>query len=97
MTEAREPRTMRIPRQRAPENIIRARERRSGDASPCIVCGLPVTKPVYYCHVVAGGSRALHAEDEALYVSDGGDMSHLPVGTDCLRRNPELKPFATKA
>ncbi len=91
------PRTIRIPESRAPENLIRARERKFGDAYCCIVCGLPAPAPKFYCHVVEGGGVALHPDDEALYVPDGGDMCHLPLGPECLKRHPELKPYAIRA
>ena len=91
------PRTMAIPHQPAPEAMARARRARAGDAYDCVVCGLPTPKPRYYCHVIGGGGVALHPDDERLYVPDGGDLSHLPVGVDCLRRNPDLRPYAVKA
>ena len=90
-------RTLRIPESRAPENLIRARERKHGDAFACIICGLPAPAPKFYCHVIDGGGTALHAEDEALYVPDGGDMLFLPVGPECLKKHPEMKPFVVKA
>ena len=90
-------RTIRIPEARAPQRLIVARSARSGDAYPCVVCGIPVTRPRFVCHVIEGGGVALHPEDEALYVPDGGDMCCQPVGTDCLRRHPELKPYASRA
>jgi hypothetical protein len=92
-----EPRTINIPERRASESLIKARRSRFGSAYECIVCGLPAPAPKFYCHVIEGGGVALHPDDEALYVPDGGDMCNLPVGADCLRRNPQLKPYATKA
>lgn len=37
-------------------------------------------------HIVDGGHMVLHPEDEALYVSDGGDMYFFPIGPDCARQ-----------
>lgn len=90
-------RTIAIPDARAPENLIQARQRRYGSAYGCVVCGLPMPEPKFYCHVIEGGGVALHPEDEALYVPDGGDMCHLPLGTECLRKHPQLRPFSIKA
>ncbi len=96
MTNA-QPRTIAIPEARAPEKLIQARSRRHGSAYGCIVCGLPTPSPRFYCHVIEGGGVALHPDDEHLYVPDGGDMCHLPLGSECLRKHPQLKPFAIKA
>lgn len=86
-------RTIEIPRKPAPS--ARRRER-VGDVYPCIVCGIPVTTPKYTCHVIGGGGKALHRDDEDAYMPDGGDLGHYPVGTDCLRQNPQMKEYVHK-
>ncbi len=36
-------------------------------------------------HVVEGGWQALHRDDEALYVPDGGDCGNHPLGMECAK------------
>lgn len=68
--------------------------KRYGDApeGACIICGAP-TKKQLALHCVDGGPFALHPEDEERYTPDGGDLGIQYIGPDCLRKNPELKPF----
>lgn len=90
--------TMKLPHHPVPENLRRAREGRAGSgAYPCVVCGLPVARPRFYVHMIEGGGVALHPDFEATWVADGGDMGLYPVGPECLRRHPELKPYLHKA
>jgi len=86
-------RTIEIPRK-----PVRAARRRgdSADAYPCIVCGIAVPKPKYTCHVINGGGTALHRDDEDAYTPDGGDLGHYPIGSDCLRQNPQMKQYVHK-
>jgi hypothetical protein len=93
-------RTIVIPEVDIPQKLKDAqwsRKNVDGDTYPCACCGLPVPKPKFYVHMIDGGGIALHPDDEALYTDDGGDMGLQPVGTDCLKRHPELKPFVQKA
>lgn len=91
------PRTIGIPSVELSRSLVEASRRRHGDAYTCVICGLAMPKPKFMCHVIEGGGVALHVEDEALYVSDGGDMNFLPIGSDCLKRHPEMKPYSVKA
>ena len=86
-------RTISVPKNPAPEKMKRARD---ADAYPCMICGIPVTKPKFECHLIDGGGIALHP-DEHEYQTNGGDVGFYPVGTDCLRRFPEMKPFVIRA
>lgn len=54
----------------------------------CCVCqkDLKPGQPRRAVHLVEGGAFALHPEDEAIYVPDGGDMGAFPIGSDCARR-----------
>lgn len=93
-------RTIDIPKKPAPERMKRARP---GDENsyPCVICGLSVSKPRFHCHMIGGGGVALHPDDESEFAADSseqaGDMGFYPVGSDCLRRFPEMKPFVIKA
>lgn len=87
-------RTINIPTNPAPAKMQKAR---SGNFDPCVICGIAVSKPKFQCHVIGGGSLALLPEDEALFAADhaaqAGDLGAQPVGTDCLRRFPQMKPY----
>jgi hypothetical protein len=90
-------RTIDIPRNPAPEKMKRMRPG-DGNSYPCVICGIAVTKPKFMCHMIGGGGVALHPDDENLFAQDAeaqrGDLGCQPIGTDCLRRYPEMKPFA---
>lgn len=72
---------------------------RCGDRTPCIICGRPVTRPRYWLHEHEGGgtivtqeeAATLDARDRAQGVSS--DMGCWPIGSDCLRQHPELRPY----
>lgn len=63
-----------------------------GDNYPCIVCGKTVKKPIFFLRVVEGGSHALFPGEE--YIDTAADLGMYPVGTHCLKKFPELKPYA---
>lgn len=57
---------------------------------PCCVCGKSVTK------VNADYVRVDLADDEAITVEEAKDraeVSEWVIGSNCLRRHPELKPY----
>jgi hypothetical protein len=66
-----------------------------GDQYPCVVCGRGVSKG-WRVHLHEGGS-ALVTEAEAAELNATGhenaDMYGYPLGRDCLRAHPELKPY----
>jgi hypothetical protein len=58
---------------------------RGGPGDPCIMCGKHIAKPKFMVHVGHGGNYAL---------DPAGDLGGFPIGVDCLRKNPTLKPYA---
>jgi len=67
----------------------------SGVAWPCAVCDTPVPSPKFIVRIVNGGSHiGTDAEGDA---NPAADLGYHPIGLDCLRRHPEIKPFAVKA
>lgn len=70
--------------------------RDTGEAYPCIICGKAVTsKHPKYLRVVEGGSYAVLPEFQGDYDGDPGDLGFYPIGSECLRNHPELRPYAT--
>ena len=66
--------------------LQRHTQRKATD-SCCILCHKPlavghVTRMV---HVIDGGSRILHQDDEEKYEPDIGDMLWFPIGPDCAK------------
>ena len=59
---------------------------------PCLICGraIKMTDDTKMVHLVNGGGEALATVDEASYHDDGGDLGFYPIGSDCLKRHPEL-------
>lgn len=67
-----------------------------GDSEgPCVICGRAVKAPAkYWVHEVNGGGEACTPdEDEQHYQHDGGDLGAQPIGANCVKLHPELKPY----
>lgn len=68
----------------------------TGDAWPCCVCGKPVNikaRP-YWLRLLVGGKVVTTETDTE--IPEGQDLGCHPIGADCLRRHPELKPWASR-
>lgn len=65
-----------------------------GDTYPCVVCGKPCPRPQYMLHLWDGTHAVL--EEETATLNPMADLGMYPVGSDCLRKNPELKPYAVR-
>lgn len=68
------------------------------DETECAVCAKPIKNDKITAEIhVHGGWGAVVTEDEAAAMrgtaAEGGDMGMWPVGSDCLRKHPELKPY----
>lgn len=58
---------------------------------PCAVCGRPLgQRPAWAVHVIDGGSKVLHPDDEGLYAADGGDMGCHMIGSECRKKFGEF-------
>jgi hypothetical protein len=69
----------------------------NGEYPPCIVCGrgIKASDPAMV-HVHHGGTH-LVTEERAAQLNPAADMYLFPIGPDCLKRHPELKPFVIPA
>lgn len=69
-----------------------------GDAQSCVVCGRPCLNSKYMVWVHNGGIDAVTAKEGEALNEEGsdGDLGMHPVGSDCLKRHPELKPYVFK-
>lgn len=98
---------IRIERKRGPQRLIDAAWRRIAqkpanldrrdDFQPCLICGRPVdTKSAgtRWIHVIEGGS---HAAEPGDVIDQAGDLYFHPIGSDCLRNQPALKPVAKRS
>ena len=76
-------------------NYVDNSDRCHGNQEPCAVCGKPIepSKAKHYVrmHVMWA---ALMPDEE---VEPGYDQGYFPIGTDCLRKHPELEPYAVPA
>lgn len=68
------------------------RSSKNGEFLPCVVCGRMCKNPRYLTHV-HGGFSVLVTEDEAKTMNEGADMGMFPIGSDCLKKHPELRPY----
>lgn len=66
-----------------------------GRTEPCVVCGRPIKTPRWYVHVVDGGASVCDPNIEN-WPDGAGDLGWLPVGPECLRRHPELRPYTVE-
>lgn len=70
-----------------------------GPTYPCVICGRPCPKPKFMVWLHMGGTHLVTVEEgEKLRASgkDEGDVGGHPIGSDCLKKHPELKPYAWK-
>ena len=76
---------------------IKSHGRHPNDSIPCYVCAKPIREDriKYMLHIHCGGGVAV-TEAEAATLDEAGDLGCHPIGVDCLRRHPELKPYAIK-
>lgn len=65
---------------------------------PCIVCGRAVkaARPAML-RIFWGTHIVMDAEAEQIIANEGsgGDLYYYPIGPDCLRNHPEIKPYVT--
>lgn len=69
-------------------------ESRPDGSDPCLICGKPIKydKQRYTVHVHDGGASIV-TEEEAATMDEAADLGCHPIGTDCLRQHPEIKPY----
>jgi len=65
-------------------------ERAGQGRNPCVACGREMKSKQWAVHVIDGGSRVLHPDDEAEYQDDGGDMGCHFVGPECRKKFGEF-------
>jgi hypothetical protein len=80
------------------DNVDRYHSWRDG-YMPCIICGKPVdmSKNPTMVNVVQGSELATEEEAEAIMTTGHGDCGGYPIGANCLKKRPELKPYALKS
>lgn len=66
---------------------------------PCAVCGKRIAEPKHYVRLFWGTTAVTEAEAQEIIAreGEGGDLLYYPVGSDCLKRQPELKPYVEDA
>jgi hypothetical protein len=63
--------------------------------TPCLLCGKPVKTPRYWLHEHEGGGVVV-TEAEAATLDEQSDMGMWPIGADCLKKHPDLRPYIQK-
>lgn len=76
-------------------NYSKNQQKAPADSAPCACCGKPVRNPVYWIATYQGYYAVTEAELIALDPS--GDSGGFPIGADCLKKHPELKPYVVKS
>jgi len=65
--------------------------------APCLLCGRPVklTSQTAWVHQHNGGASIV-TEEEAAELDPRAEMGWWPIGPDCLKSHPELKPYVQR-
>jgi hypothetical protein len=63
--------------------------------TPCIICGRGVKDPWKNTVHVYWGFTAV-TEEEAKELPSNGDLGLWPIGSDCLKKHPEILPYVIK-
>lgn len=75
-------------------------QERQNDMSPgCAVCGKLVKSPKHHIRYFWGSHAVTNTEANEIIAREGygGDMGLYAIGTDCLKKHPELKPYVEDA
>lgn len=69
-----------------------------GGKTPCYICAKPIANERirHMIHVHCGGGMAV-TEEEAAKLDPAGDLGGQPIGPECLKKHPELKPYVHNA
>ena len=70
---------------------------KAGVLPTCAICGrgIKATNP-RYVHIHNGG-RAVVTDEEASTLDPVADMGVFPIGPECLRKHPEVRPYLVNA
>lgn len=69
---------------------------KAGDLPTCVICGRGIkaeNPPMVHLH---DGGWCIVTEEEATALSPNADMGFYPIGPECLRKHPEIKPYVHK-
>jgi hypothetical protein len=61
-----------------------------GFKNPCASCGKGLKGKQWAVHVISGGSKVLHPDDETEYQSDAGEMGCHFIGPECRKKFGEF-------
>ena len=62
--------------------------------NPCAACGKQMNGKRWAGHVIDGGGKVIHPDDESQYVPDGGEMGFHFVGPECRKKFGEFAIIA---
>ncbi|HEY5003439.1 MAG TPA: hypothetical protein VII61_09825 [Ktedonobacteraceae bacterium] len=65
---------------------------------PCVICGKEVTAKNHKEVIMWSGMYLVTAQEveEKGGIEHGAYMGNYPIGPDCLRQHPEIKPYVVK-
>lgn len=65
-------------------------------STPCVICGKGIkdssNPPMVRVH---GGWGLIVTDEEAATMVESQDCGGWPIGRDCLKKHPEIKPYVT--
>lgn len=76
-------------------NFDRNQKHADGELPHCYLCGKSIEHPQHWIHIFWGWTVVSEVEAEQLIAAgnEPGDMYFFPIGAECLRKRPELKPY----
>ena len=77
---------------RRPQDYLKNSSKCKDEEQPCVLCGKPVKNLRYMVHVHCGGG-VIVTETEAQGLSDDADLGFYPIGSHCLRANPDINQY----
>lgn len=62
--------------------------------APCIICNREVKNPKFWIHIVDGGTKIIDPNQK--WSDPNSDLGLHPVGSDCIRKHPQIRPYVVK-
>jgi len=70
-------------------------ERGDDHAGRCAICGKGVRNVRWMVHIINGGLD-IKTDEKPREIDEAGNLYHFPIGSDCLKRHPQIRPWAIR-
>ena len=66
---------------------------KAGDLPTCVICGRGIKAEHPRMVHVHDGGLAVVTNEEAATMNDAADLGLYPIGPECLKKHPRIKPY----